>query len=55
MHLARHPLLTLALGAASAALGAEPVGNTPDEFAAFNRSELARWARIVKQSGAKID
>ncbi|OYU97995.1 MAG: LacI family transcriptional regulator [Burkholderiales bacterium PBB5] len=37
------------------ALGAEPVGNTPDEFAAFNRSELAKWARIVKQSGAKVD
>lgn len=37
------------------ALGAEPVGNTPEEFAAFNRSELAKWARIVKQSGAKVD
>jgi len=37
------------------ALGAEPVGNAPDEFAAFNRSELAKWARIVKQSGAKVD
>jgi len=37
------------------ALGAEPVGNTPDEFAAFNRSELAKWARIVKQSGARVD
>lgn len=37
------------------ALGAEPVGNSPEEFAAFNRSEMAKWARIVKQSGAKVD
>ena len=36
-------------------LGAEPVGNTAEEFAAFNKSELAKWARIVKQSGARVD
>ena len=36
-------------------LGAEPVGNTAEEFAAFNKSELAKWARIVKQSGASVD
>lgn len=36
-------------------LGAEAVGNTPEEFAAFNRSELAKWAKIVKDSGAKVD
>ena len=38
-----------------AALGAEPVGNTPDEFAAYCRSELAKWARVVKESGARAD
>lgn len=38
-----------------AALGAEPVGNTPDEFSAFTKKELTKWARIVKESGAKID
>jgi tripartite-type tricarboxylate transporter receptor subunit TctC len=37
------------------ALGAEPVGNSADEFAAFTKSELAKWARIVKQSGARVD
>jgi tripartite-type tricarboxylate transporter receptor subunit TctC len=37
------------------ALGAEPVGNTAEDFAAFNKSELAKWARIVKQSGARVD
>jgi tripartite-type tricarboxylate transporter receptor subunit TctC len=36
-------------------LGAEPAGNTAEEFAAFNKSELAKWARIVKQSGARVD
>ena len=38
-----------------AGMGAEPVGNTPEEFAAFTKTELAKWARIVKQSGAKVD
>ena len=38
-----------------AALGAEPVGNTPEEFSAFAKAELVKWARIVKQSGAKVD
>lgn len=36
-------------------LGAEPVGNTPAEFAAFAKAELVKWAAIVKQSGAKVD
>lgn len=37
------------------ALGAEPIGNTAEEFSAFNKSELVKWARIVKQSGARVD
>jgi tripartite-type tricarboxylate transporter receptor subunit TctC len=36
-------------------LGAEPAGNSPDEFAAYCRSELAKWAKIVKASGATVD
>jgi tripartite-type tricarboxylate transporter receptor subunit TctC len=36
-----------------ATLGAEPVGNSPAEFAAFVRAEIAKWARIVKQAGLK--
>ena len=35
--------------------GAEPVGNTPDEFAAYIRSEAAKWAKVVKQSGATAE
>jgi tripartite-type tricarboxylate transporter receptor subunit TctC len=38
-----------------AALGAEPVGNTPDEFAAYCQAELAKWAKIVRESGARAD
>ncbi len=35
--------------------GAEPVGNTPEEFAKLLREEVAKYAEIVKLSGAKAD
>jgi tripartite-type tricarboxylate transporter receptor subunit TctC len=35
--------------------GAEPVGNTPEEFDKQLREELARWAEVVKISGARAD
>ncbi len=37
------------------AQGADPVGSTPEEFAALIRSEIAKWAQVVKLSGAKVD
>jgi len=37
------------------AQGAEPVGNTPEQFAAFIRAEHIKWAKVVKDSGAKVD
>jgi tripartite-type tricarboxylate transporter receptor subunit TctC len=37
------------------ALGAEPVGSRPDEFAAYIRSEAQKYARLVNASGAKAD
>jgi tripartite-type tricarboxylate transporter receptor subunit TctC len=35
--------------------GAAPVGNTPEEFAKLLREEVARWAEVVKVSGARAD
>jgi tripartite-type tricarboxylate transporter receptor subunit TctC len=35
--------------------GAVPVGNTPEEFAKMLREEVARWAEVVKISGARAD
>ena len=35
--------------------GAEPVGNSPDEFSKLLREEVARWGEVVKVSGAKAD
>jgi tripartite-type tricarboxylate transporter receptor subunit TctC len=35
--------------------GADPVGSKPEEFAAYIRDETAKWARVVKASGAKAD
>lgn len=38
-----------------AALGLEPVGNSPQEFGAYIRSELAKWAKVVKDANIKVD
>ncbi|MHB1124526.1 MAG: tripartite tricarboxylate transporter substrate binding protein [Ramlibacter sp.] len=38
-----------------AAQGAEPLGSTPDEYAAYVRKELARWAGLVKATGVTIE
>jgi len=35
--------------------GADPVGNTPEEFQRLLREEAARWMEVVKVSGAKAD
>jgi tripartite-type tricarboxylate transporter receptor subunit TctC len=35
--------------------GAEPVGNTPEEFQAMLKDEVARWAEVVKISGARAE
>ena len=36
-------------------LGAEPVGNTSEEFGALVKTEVVKWAEVVKKSGAKVD
>ena len=35
--------------------GADGVGSTPEQFAAFIRNEIAKWTRVVKETGATID
>ncbi|HSQ03278.1 MAG TPA: tripartite tricarboxylate transporter substrate binding protein [Burkholderiales bacterium] len=36
-------------------LGAEPMGNQPEQFAAFIKSEIPKYAKVIKASGAKAD
>ncbi|MBI0536080.1 tripartite tricarboxylate transporter substrate binding protein [Roseomonas sp. KE2513] len=35
--------------------GADPVGSTPEEFGAFLDKEIARWATVVRLSGASVN
>ena len=35
--------------------GSEPAGTTPEEFRLFMLADLAKWAKLVKESGAKLD
>jgi tripartite-type tricarboxylate transporter receptor subunit TctC len=38
-----------------AVLGAEPVNTTPQEFAAYMKSDIAKWQKVIRDSGAKVD
>jgi tripartite-type tricarboxylate transporter receptor subunit TctC len=38
-----------------AALGFEPVGNTPDAFAKQIREQLPKWEKLVRQAGIRVD
>ena len=35
--------------------GAQPIDNTPAEFAAYINAEIAKWARVVKSAGIRVD
>lgn len=48
-------LQTPELKAILAVEGSEPVGNSPAEFAAILRTEVARWMKVVKAAGIKAD
>lgn len=43
------------IGTTLSAMGAEPVGDTPQEFAAILQSDTRKWAKVVKDSGAHIE
>jgi len=36
-------------------LGADPAGNTPEQFGRFIRDDQAKWARLVREAGLKIE
>lgn len=38
-----------------AALGYEPLGSSPEEFADFVKSELSKWARVARESGVRLE
>ena len=35
--------------------GMDPIGSTPEQFDSLIKSEIEKWAKVVKQSGAKVD
>ena len=37
------------------AIGAEPIGNTNEQFGDYIKKEIAKWTKVVKDSGAKVD
>jgi tripartite-type tricarboxylate transporter receptor subunit TctC len=37
------------------ALAFTPIGDTRTQFAAYIKSELAKWSKVVKESGAKAE
>ncbi|MBI4192012.1 MAG: tripartite tricarboxylate transporter substrate binding protein [Betaproteobacteria bacterium] len=37
------------------ASGSDPVGSRPEEFAAYIKVETIKWAKVIKQSGARVD
>ena len=38
-----------------AALGIDPVGNTPEQFTEQIRADLARWEKVVKPANIKLE
>ena len=48
-------LATEEIRAKFAGLGAQPIGSTPVELAAFLRGEMAKWAEVVKVANVKIE
>ncbi len=37
------------------AQGAEPISDSPEQFAALVKSDIAKWSEVVRKSGAKAD
>jgi tripartite-type tricarboxylate transporter receptor subunit TctC len=48
-------LKSSALGQRFAAVGLEAAGNSPDAFAAMIRSEIAKWRKLVRAAGIRVE
>jgi len=38
-----------------ASMGIQPLASTPEQFGEFIKTEAAKWAKVVKESGARVD
>jgi tripartite-type tricarboxylate transporter receptor subunit TctC len=38
-----------------AQLGVEIVGDTPEHFAAFVQAEIAKWGKVVRETGMRVE
>jgi tripartite-type tricarboxylate transporter receptor subunit TctC len=36
-------------------IGVEAVSSSPQEFSSFVRAEMDKWARVIQQTGTKVD
>ena len=36
-------------------LGVEPMGGSSEQYAALLKSEIAKWANVIKESGARVE
>jgi tripartite-type tricarboxylate transporter receptor subunit TctC len=36
-------------------LGVEPAGGSPEQFSAYLRAEIAKWARTIKETGVRTE
>ena len=36
-------------------LGLDIIGSKPDEFSAFLKKDIVKWAQVIKDSGAKVN
>jgi len=35
--------------------GAEPVGNTPEQFGEFIKAEIAKWGKVIRTAGLRAE
>lgn len=52
---ANHVLVDPVVRGRMVALGADPSGNTPEEFARFIREDQAKWGKLMREAGIKVD